>query len=366
MRVLQIANDYLNPLFSKMFTAIGKKGVQYETIVPIARDGIEGDWWEEEVKVLRCFSSFDRYFFFHKQRKIIKSIISNVDISKFSLIHAHTLFSAGYAAMVISKEYGIPYVVAVRNTDVNVFFKRMPWLRNTGLNILKCASAIIFLSSAYRNNLVYKYVNKGYKQKILDKSLVIPNGIADVFFNNINAPKEYNTPGKLTILFVGEVTKNKNIDTILQVAHLREKCGEQVRVNIIGDVIDTECAKLLEDPLVEYHNRLSQEALIHYFRNADIFLMPSHTETFGLVYAEAMSQGLPILYTKGQGFDGYFEDGFVGYKVDDKSVQDINLKINSILSNYSEISTNCIESCQRFSWDMIALEYKLLYEKCCC
>lgn len=40
--------------------------------------------------------------------------------------------------------------------------------------------------------------------------------------------------------------------------------------------------------------------------------MPSHKETFGLVYAEAMSQGLPIIYTKNQGFDGQFPDGYVG------------------------------------------------------
>jgi len=44
--------------------------------------------------------------------------------------------------------------------------------------------------------------------------------------------------------------------------------------------------------------------------------MPSITETFGLVYAEALSQGLPVLYTRGQGFDRQFEEGEVGYAVD--------------------------------------------------
>lgn len=44
--------------------------------------------------------------------------------------------------------------------------------------------------------------------------------------------------------------------------------------------------------------------------------MPSFTESFGLVYAEAMSQGLPVIYSKGQGFDGQFAEGVVGYHVD--------------------------------------------------
>ena len=40
------------------------------------------------------------------------------------------------------------------------------------------------------------------------------------------------------------------------------------------------------------------------------FCLPSHAETFGLVYVEAMSQGLPIIY-EGQGFDKQFQDGEV-------------------------------------------------------
>lgn len=44
------------------------------------------------------------------------------------------------------------------------------------------------------------------------------------------------------------------------------------------------------------------------FSISDIFVMPSKPETFGLVYVEALSQGLPILYAKGEGFDGYFDE----------------------------------------------------------
>ena len=41
--------------------------------------------------------------------------------------------------------------------------------------------------------------------------------------------------------------------------------------------------------------------------------MPSITETFGLVYGEALSQGLLIIYTKGQGFDGQIKEKLAGY-----------------------------------------------------
>ena len=44
--------------------------------------------------------------------------------------------------------------------------------------------------------------------------------------------------------------------------------------------------------------------------------MTSLGESFGLTYAEAMSQGVPVIYSKGQGFDGQFKEGVVGYHVD--------------------------------------------------
>lgn len=44
------------------------------------------------------------------------------------------------------------------------------------------------------------------------------------------------------------------------------------------------------------------------FAESDIFVMVSHSETFGLVYIEALSQGLPILYTRGQGIDGTLKE----------------------------------------------------------
>ena len=74
MKVLQIANDYLNPLFKKMFDAISDAGIDNKVAVPISYNGIEKSSWKDEVVVLKCFSYFDRFFFYRKQKKIITSI----------------------------------------------------------------------------------------------------------------------------------------------------------------------------------------------------------------------------------------------------------------------------------------------------
>lgn len=50
-------------------------------------------------------------------------------MGEINLIHAHTLFSAGYSALKLKKECGIPYITAVRNVDVNIFFEKIRFLR---------------------------------------------------------------------------------------------------------------------------------------------------------------------------------------------------------------------------------------------
>ena len=361
MNVLQIANDYLNPIFFKMFNGLKKIGILSRVVVPISKDAKIGNGWGKEIIVLRCFSAIDRMFFFRKQKKIINKIKYNVDFSDISVIHAHTLFSNGYSAMMLHRKYNIPYIVAIRNTDVNVFLKWMPWLRKIGINIMREASTIVFISPAYKKHVIEKYIPENEKHKMLDKSVVIPNGISEVFLENKGKIRDCNRK-KISILYVGEITKNKNIGVIVKVGHFLKARGDNVEINIVGDLVDYKCKKYLNDSIVCYSPRCNQEDLISIYRSADIFLMPSHTETFGLVYAEAMSQGLPVLYTRGQGFDQYFEDGVVGFGVDENSVTDICNKIDLVFKNYKCISSNCIAYSERFDWNKIAKEYRCIYE----
>jgi len=121
---------------------------------------------------------------------------------------------------------------------------------------------------------------------------------------------------------------------------------------------------LLKDyPFINYIPPKPKEELINIYRNNDIFIMPSIHETFGLVYAEAMSQGLPIIYTKGQGFDGQFLEGIVGYHVNCKDPKDIYKRIKDILKNYESISNNCIKKANKFNWGKISDQYHNIYLK---
>ena len=167
---------------------------------------------------------------------------------------------------------------------------------------------------------------------------------------------------KGNLIYVGVFSKNKNIDSSINIAKELKKLGYNVNFAIIGGGGNSKykikkLSKINKDIVKIYARIEDREKLLDMYRKSDIFIMPSFYETFGLVYLEAMSQGLPIIYTKGQGIDGYFKDGIVGYSVNPKSVNDIVKKIEMIIRNYNKISKNCYNLVNNFSWDKIAKIY---------
>lgn len=173
---------------------------------------------------------------------------------------------------------------------------------------------------------------------------------------HIEKPHELDI-SNIRIIYAGEINKRKNVNKTIEAVKLLQKKGYNVSFIVVGDAIGHYGKSVIANPVVNHYPRCNQMRLIQHYRNADIFVMPSHTETFGLVYAEAMSQGLPILYTKGQGFDGYFRDGVVGYAVSDKDAKEIASKILKVCKNYKQMSSAAIENVSRFDWNKIGRKY---------
>lgn len=364
MRVLQIANGYLgNKLYQNMFEHLHDIDVQNLVYVPIDRHVDIPEVVPNDVYISQCFSQIDRALFFRKQRRILKDISTHYDLNTVDVIHAHTVFSGGYAAYQLYKRYGKPYLIAVRNTDKNVFFRYMVYLRKIGVSIMEHAERIIFLSPQYRSSVIETYIPEYLKSAIYNKSLIIPNGIHDYFLENLGKPRL--VPNKpLRLIYVGEVSSNKNIEMTLKAAEILRSKGIMCEIVVAGKILEDKYRFISEgSPFISYLGQLSKEQVLCALREADIFIMPSHTETFGLVYAEAMSQGVPVIYTRGQGFDGQFPEGTVGYAVSDHDPEDIVRRIFDIIDKYSEISNQCVQHVSRFNWSTIAMQYKDIYNK---
>ena len=365
IRILHINSYYYDGKFYKhLYDSQVNMGLQIAVYVPTYKLSDNTYDYGNYTTLSQCFNKRDRFFFHYKGEKILKNIHGRYDVKQFDIIHAHSLFANGYIAYRLYKKYNIPYVVAVRNTDYNVFFKKMIHLRHLGRKILNNASQIVFISPSNKKLLIDNFISKSDKQSIEKKSVILPNGIENFWFTNTSSKQEPMRDNIIKIIQVGDIDKNKNVlKTLAAVNHLNSN-GHDTKLTVIGKIRSKRIfEKIRLNPYLNYLGYLPKEALLTHLRNNDIFILPSYKETFGLVYVEAMTQGLPVIYTKGQGFDGQIPDFMAGLSVNPYSMLDIAQAILSISIQYEKYSNFPPNSLHKFSWVNIANQYLLFYNE---
>jgi len=365
LKILHINCNYIrSDLHRLMLKQLDQLGYDNYVFVPCydRRESIAPE--EHNVKIVECFNKWDRLFFDYKQHKIIQTVEKMYDVKSFDLIHAYTLFTDGNCARKLSEKYGIPYVVAVRNTDVNDFFDKLIFLRNRGIKNLYNASKVFFLSNSYKKDVFERFIPESKRTTINEKSYVIPNGINDFWQANINGkkkPKIMHNP--IRLLYVGGIDKNKNIEMTQKAMDILKERGIITQLTVVGKIVDNNVyQRIIEHSATVYHKPCNKEELQEIYQQNDLFVMPSIHESFGLVYAEALSCGLPVIYTEGQGFDGQFDEGYVGYHVNSSSPFSVADGIQCVLDNYSSLVKNTVPAALQFSWDKICEKYSEIYK----
>lgn len=364
MKVLHINRNYItSPLHQVMMRNLVDIGVDGTVFAPTDDTSLSEIVPDKNVVVSECFNRIDRFFFRIKQSKIFNAVVSSCNVKEFDLIHAYTLFTDGNCAMKLSERYGVPYIVAVRNTDVNTFFEKMPHLRRIGVEIMLKASAVCFLAQTYRDFVIGRYVPERFREAVMEKSVVIPNGVDDFWLDGPEMQHSVPEKGKkLRLLYAGRIDRNKNILTTVKAMDILNQRGYDAQLTVVGRVFDKGVfRKLSRAERVIILPQCNKEKLSDIYLENDIFVMPSFTESFGLVYVEALSRGLPVVYSAGQGFDGQFKEGEVGRHADSGSPSSVADAITAVLSDYSRISSEAPEKARRFSWRDISKRYARLY-----
>ncbi len=313
---------------------------------------------------VECWKPIDRILFFPRQLKIEKNFLKNYNPKDFDLLHSHLMLSSGWTARRIKKKYQLPYVVSVRATDLMGWIK-LPFFHKMAIKNVKEANGILFLSKSHKDEFINKFIPKNMREDILKKSVVIGNPLE--LFWQLNTVKECKSILKkdcIKILTVARINKVKNILMAVKSVELLISRGYKAQLTVVGDVEDEKELKQIQKfEFVKIISFSKREKLKEIYKENHIFLLPSLIETFGRVYIEAMSQGLPILYSKGQGFDNIYPDGIVGYSVNPTDSNDICNKIELIISNYEKISNNCIIRCKDFYEDEIINKIDSFYKK---
>lgn len=371
MTILHISNGFLglSKVHRVLFQAMDQLGLR-QSIFAVTRKSkarraeTELQFQEGSSKIIysRCLKLHHKFLYKRKAKYLYQDLIRQVHINDIAIAHATTLFSDGILALKLYKDYGTRYIVTVRNTDLNLFLKFRKDLYNTMNEILKNASKIIFLTEAYRESFFTHPSVSANQYFYRQKSVVLNNGIDKFWLKNIT-PKRQVMPFRL--LYVGRLSKEKNLNRLIHaVVQLRERYPK-IQLTIVGAAGNDKKNVLsligLNADFIHYKGEVHDKAmLLDIYRGHDIFAMPSLRETFGLVYIEALSQGLPVLFTADQGIDGVFGSLKIGEKVNAHSVSSIAQGLEKVLLNFGEYDLSRINF-TRFDWDKIAEQYRDMY-----
>lgn len=367
-QVLHVCNDFNNSkVHTNLYAQLDGLGVRQTVFVPMRKKAKEANSFDAENTSFvysHILNPLHRLFFFHKIEKTVKNIEKNVDLASVSVCHATTMFSDGMVAWELKRKYGIPYAVAVRNSDINAFLRYMPHLWWCHRAVLKDADKVFFITPSLKNRLLHHFTLSGMRDIVSSKCEIISNGINSYWIDNQKTKNKVDHQNR--IVYAGNFSKNKNVLRLIDaVLGLRAEFPD-IHLDIVGDngadeVRIHQIAAKYPDTLT-CHGRITDPVKMQALYDAnDIFAMPSKSETFGLVYLEALSQGLPVLWSRGEAIDGMF-DKKVGENVNPLSTNDIRDKIEKILKEYDKYETLSSEEFENFRWSNIAPRYIAVYQ----
>ncbi|PAV24496.1 hypothetical protein CF392_15955 [Tamilnaduibacter salinus] len=300
--------------------------------------------------VMRFFPLSKAFFVF---LICFRHISESFEVGKEKFMIAHNFWSDGIVAFLYSLFRSAGYTLVVRNTDINIFIPKLPYYRWLMKLMVARARALVFVSEAHRRLFAERFPRLYYSAQRVE---VIPNGISDFWLGS-----EVSGGARLQrVCYVGRFNKNKNLGRLL--AACEQLLAEFASLELVmagGD--ESELERVLGRPVPAFVRTLGviedDRELRNVYQSSRVFAMPSLTETFGLVYLEALSQGCAVVCTELQGIDGMFDLPYVR-SVDPLSVDQIREAIGDLLAFENGVGGQEMkEHLQCFSWRRIGQVY---------
>lgn len=378
MTVLHICGDFiLSKVHISLFSELDNLGIKQIVYVPVNYSNRNRKKTEYNFKVngsriiySKPLKKLHRFLYGLKISSLVRELESLIDVSDVDIIHSSLLCNEGAVAYELSRKYNKKFISSVRNTDMNDYFRIFKWRIPYFKKIAKAAERLVFISPTYKDRFCQLFDNQ-LRNILSEKSNVVYNGVDPYYLQNQSRPNSL-IANPVRIVTAGAFLPNKNLHGLILAADILKKRGIDLRLCLIGNNLATNNSnenyskRILEMAKsrnwVEVLDAQPKEKLCEIYIQSDIFALISFHETFGLSYVEALSQGLPIVYTKGEGFDNVFNDGYVGKPAIADNPESIADSISDVISNYDQMTENIAKiDFEQFAWNAIAKRYKQLY-----
>jgi len=320
----------------------------------------------------------------------LAEFVVNVESYKqtYDIIYSHYWLS-GLVANPLRRTWNIPMVqmfhtlAEMKNRVAQTPKERDPEQRvNCEGEIMRFTDRLVAATPLEKNHMTWLY---GASPEKID---VVPPGVDLERFKPLDQCEARShigmPPNDKMILFVGRIQPLKGIDTLIRaLAIVKQKdptLAKNLCVSIIGgdpnpdteieqqefERLNTLQVELGIGDLVTFLGAKDQDSLVYYYSAAEMVVMPSHYESFGMVAIEAMACGTPVIASDVGGLSFSIEDSFNGYLVPGRDPQALADKILLLLKYpvlHDQLSEQARGWAKRYSWANIADEIEEVFER---
>ncbi len=257
-------------------------------------------------------------------------------VHHIDLVHAHAPLPCGHAALLLSVELGVPYVVSVHGLDAfstkQVSGWAGEWCRRISQRIFRSSRRVICISERVREQ-VLEGAGTGCPTS------VVYNGVDPKLFSPATARSGTEpSDGRPIILSVGNLIPIKGHDVLIRAVASLVPQFPLLTLEIIGDGPERGRLQALAQQLqigdrVCFLGRRSRQQVASAMQRCALFALPSRYEGLGCVYLEAMASGKPVIGCRGQGIEEVVEHGTNGWLVGIDEVRELSEALSTPLSN---------------------------------
>ncbi len=286
---------------------------------------------------------------------------------KIRLIHAHWIIPSGLLAVILKKMHNIPVVVSVHGSDI--FSLKGPISRLIQRYVIENCDVCTANSSATKEEIIKKL-------KIKKDIKVIPMGVDMKQFAKKKGKKllrkyKNNDKNNKILLFVGRLAEQKGLQYLIKALPLVLKKYPETKLLVVGEgsykkELTGLASKLDLGKSIAFIGALPHSELAGYYKIADALILPSISgEGLGIVLAEAIAAGTPVIGTKTGGIPDIIKDRETGLLVRKKDEKDIADKISALLSN-QRLRATLVKNGQKhirknLSWDVVVKKFEKVY-----
>jgi glycosyltransferase involved in cell wall biosynthesis len=291
------------------------------------------------------------------------------------ILHTHNLWNyIPYISNIMSKRYNIPLVLAIRGS----LYK---WSLSQG-KLQKRIAWRLFQKQALQNASCIHVTEIKELEAVRDLGIttliaIVPNGINLDEFKNIKTKKDSKQSlgldsEKNYILFMSRIHPIKGLEYLVNSWVKIAVKYQNWDLLIVGPQYDEKYIKYIKNTIskhslthrVTFTGMITGEKRVDAFSASDLFVLPSHTENFGIAIAEAMTAKLPVITTHGTPWQE-IEKYNAGWWIE-LNQSNINTALNEALAcskeELKQKGLNGFELIQKYEWKYQAKKMKQVYE----